>query len=96
MLNEKLGTGKFNRELVSLLISWVQCDRSKSEVCVSQRLELIDCANHVQGLGSVVEELIQVSCLEELQTSRGFMWLILAMNFIGEMLKDTIHVTRLT
>jgi len=47
-------------------------------------------------LGSVVEELIQVSCLEELQTSRGFMWLILAMNFIGEMLKDTTHVTRLT
>ncbi|KAH0283877.1 putative multidrug resistance protein, partial [Aureobasidium sp. EXF-3399] len=37
----------------------------------------------IGGLGSVVEELIQVSCLQELKTSRGFMWLILAMNFIA-------------
>ncbi|KAI4743295.1 putative multidrug resistance protein [Aureobasidium sp. EXF-12298] len=34
-------------------------------------------------LGSLVERLIQTYCLTELRTSRGFMWLILAMNFVA-------------
>ncbi|KEQ80625.1 putative multidrug resistance protein [Aureobasidium pullulans EXF-150] len=37
----------------------------------------------IMGLGSVVEHLIQSACLAELRASRGFMWLILAMNFVA-------------